>query len=195
MSQAKQRGPGRPPKRDGQGRTTDERLLLAAEQACVESGFEGATLADIAKRANVSTPAIYNHFSSKSELIYEAARAALARVEMQGPSPVVDPNRMLDTFLSPAFADQRTLLLELNLASLRHPDVAALMAEWYAEFAQRWSREADISLATAKTVAIAMFGMLGLDAMKGIDVDARVLRSQLEALFDNLVRDRGDENL
>ena len=42
---------GRPPKIDEHGTPTRERLLRAAVEACVEFGYDGATLADIARRA------------------------------------------------------------------------------------------------------------------------------------------------
>ena len=54
---------GRPPKIDEHGTPTRERLLRAAVEACVEFGYDGATLADIARRAGVSTPAVYSHFT------------------------------------------------------------------------------------------------------------------------------------
>ena len=63
---------GRPPKVDRHGTPTRERLLNAAADACVEHGYVGATLADIARRADVSTPAIYSHFSGKADLLVEA---------------------------------------------------------------------------------------------------------------------------
>ncbi|MGI9598120.1 MAG: TetR/AcrR family transcriptional regulator [Acidimicrobiales bacterium] len=179
--------PGRPPKVDAKGRATDERLLLAAADACIEYGFEAATLTDIARRADVSTPAIYNHFGSKSELIVEAVRAALARFDNGARSPVIAPHVMLDLFLSPDFAGQRTLILELNLASLRHPDVAELMGEWHQEFAARWAEEGNISIEKAKVIAMVMFGLLGLDSLKAIDTNAEALMAEFKALFDYLV--------
>ena len=41
---------------------------MAAVASCVEHGFEGATVNDIAARADVSGPAIYKHFGGKVEL-------------------------------------------------------------------------------------------------------------------------------
>ena len=42
---------GRPPKIDEHGTPTRERLLRSAVDACVEFGYDGATLADLARRA------------------------------------------------------------------------------------------------------------------------------------------------
>ena len=60
---------GRPPKVDEHGTPTPERLLDAAVAACIERGYEEATLSDIARRADVSTPAVYSHFAGKAELM------------------------------------------------------------------------------------------------------------------------------
>jgi len=68
---------GRPPKVDADGMPTRERLLRAAIESCVEFGYEGATLADIARRAEVSTPAVYSHFDGKAALLVEASKHAL----------------------------------------------------------------------------------------------------------------------
>ena len=71
---------GRPPKRDEHGTPTRERLLRAAVAACVESGYEGVTLSDIARRADVSTPAVYSHFSGKAALLVEAIKHELQEI-------------------------------------------------------------------------------------------------------------------
>ena len=71
---------GRPPKVDDAGVATRERLLAAAAASCVANGFDGATLGDIARRADVSAPAIYNHFGGKVELMMAAGRYALSRL-------------------------------------------------------------------------------------------------------------------
>ena len=54
------------------------RVLLAAEQAFAEAGYEGATMADIAARASVSTGNVYRYFESKEALFREAIPDAFA---------------------------------------------------------------------------------------------------------------------
>src|SRR3954452_22950934 len=68
---------GRPPNSDGQ--ETAARLLDAAAAACAESGFDGATLNEIARRAGVTAAAIYNHYDSREDLLYAAGVRALER--------------------------------------------------------------------------------------------------------------------
>src|SRR3954452_20201771 len=65
------------------GVTADETkrsLIGAAARVFAEKGYEGATIADIARQAGLSTGAIYAHYRSKAELLIEAMRAHRAQV-------------------------------------------------------------------------------------------------------------------
>lgn len=66
-----QRNPrrGRPPQSDGP--STRDRILDAALEAFAESGYDGATVRDIAAKVGVSDPALYAHFAGK-KAIFEA---------------------------------------------------------------------------------------------------------------------------
>ena len=59
--------------------------MAAAAAVCVERGYEGATVGEIARRAGVTTGAIYNHFGGRSELLVEAGRQTLAVVSGDAP--------------------------------------------------------------------------------------------------------------
>lgn len=48
-----------------------DRLLRAAEECFAESGFHGARMAQIAKRAGISPGLIYHYFDSKEQIIAE----------------------------------------------------------------------------------------------------------------------------
>ena len=48
------------------------RLLHAAAEVFAEKGYEKAGVAEIARRAGVTTGAIYNRFGGKAELLLEA---------------------------------------------------------------------------------------------------------------------------
>lgn len=60
---------GRPPRSEGP--STRDRILDAALEAFAESGFEGATVREIATKVGVSDPALYAHFTGK-KAIFEA---------------------------------------------------------------------------------------------------------------------------
>jgi AcrR family transcriptional regulator len=61
-----------------------ERLLEAASEAFADKGFHATTTRDIAARVGLSPAAVYVHFASKEELLYQLSlvghRAALAIV-------------------------------------------------------------------------------------------------------------------
>src|SRR5687768_13428508 len=126
---------GRPPKSDDP--STRDRLLDAAAIACATDGFEAATVAGIAERAGVTATAIYNHFHSKEALLYLAGRRALeqlaATLSSNGHVIRGVPD-VAAAFLRPDMATTRTLLLELHMASVRHPELAEYMEQWHKEF-------------------------------------------------------------
>ena len=110
---------------------TRERVLDAAAAVFAESGFEGARVAHIAKTADLSVGAIYNHYESKAELLaavverHSAADLAQLMASRQ-------PGGVLD--LIAARGEQLNdrppaspLLAEMILASSRDPEVAAVL--------------------------------------------------------------------
>ena len=67
------------------------RILLAAATAFAERGFHATTTRDIAAEAGLSSAALYFHFRSKEEVLYQIAASALdftievAATEAKGP--------------------------------------------------------------------------------------------------------------
>ncbi len=53
---------------------TKKRLLEAAADIFAESGYEGAKVSQIAKRAGMTTGAIYSHYENKGSLLCDAIR-------------------------------------------------------------------------------------------------------------------------
>lgn len=51
--------------------TTSERIKLAALTMFAESGYEGASLSEIAKAVGIKTPSIYAHYKSKEQLFLQ----------------------------------------------------------------------------------------------------------------------------
>ncbi len=109
-------------------------IIEAASALTVERGFEGVRVQEIARRAGVSTGAIYAHFAGRHELLvaaigqyegkaetllsafdYDAARAAEAIVAI-GAGLAADPNLGVRPFAVEALA-----------AARREPDLAILM--------------------------------------------------------------------
>ena len=182
---------GRPPRRDVHGTATRERLLAAAAASCVELGFDGATLNDIARRAEVSGPAIYNHFSNKAELMVAAAQLALAGL---APRSTPSPREVVSTYLSDEFATTRRFVLELHLASHRHPDLARLLGAWHAaraaQLATEWTGGPDATRpARVATLFAFLLGLCQIDALRGLHVATDDVRHQAHRMVDVLFPD------
>jgi AcrR family transcriptional regulator len=58
-----------------------EQLLAVAEQTFAELGYQGASLEDVAARAGVTRPLLYNYFASKDELYLECVSRARSELE------------------------------------------------------------------------------------------------------------------
>jgi AcrR family transcriptional regulator len=52
-----------------------DRLVAAAAEVFAEKGYDGAGVAEIAKRAGLTTGAIYGRFTGKAELLLAAIEA------------------------------------------------------------------------------------------------------------------------
>ena len=67
-----------------------ERLSGLAFELCVQRGFDNVRIADIAAAANVSEKTVFNHFSTKEELLLPGAesleRGLVVAVEQRHPS-------------------------------------------------------------------------------------------------------------
>lgn len=175
---------GRPSKVDEHGTPTRERLLRAAVDACVEFGYEGATLADIARRADVSTPAVYSHFSGKAALLVEASKHeldAISTVRLPGEPGIREIARH---WLRPDFRSTRILITELHSASTRQPEVAALLAEWQRDYSARLARLAGLSPAQVTMLYLVLLGLSHADTVTGLAVDPRQVQQQVDALID-----------
>lgn len=173
---------GRPPKVDAHGTPTRERLLDAAAAACVEHGYDGLTLAEVARRADVSTPAIYGHFAGKDDLLVAASRRALDRIRERDEEVSDEPAALVARWTDPAHRATRQLTVELHLASTRSPELAALLAEWHRENAAAQSALTGLTLPQVKVLYLLL---LGLSHQEQIGLD--VSRSELDAEMRRLV--------
>lgn len=170
------RRPGRPPASEG-GPSTQERLLDAAVEACIERGYGGATLADIATRAGISTMAVYNHFDGKAALLMAAARRELARLDervnasLEAATPADRARATIATFLAPEAASSRRFFAELNCVAHRHPDLEALLDEWKRERESWWAADGKpqrSAAAISKAYQLLLLGACQLDSYSSL---------------------------
>ena len=190
-SKAPRRRRGRPPKRKG-GRATRDRLLAAAAAAFAEHGFRGATLADIAERADVTTGAIYNHFAGKEDLLVAASRDALEALGGGPPdasegAPEIAA-RTARALMAPGFLQAHRLLIELHLSATRSPGLASLLSEWHREGLGEWSARVPAAAgnpaAVVKLYFLTLMGLAHIDALSSIEVP----QEDLEAIVDRMMR-------
>lgn len=140
---------------DGPGPSTRHRLLAAAAEVFAEKGYEGAALADIARRAGFTTGAIYSRFRDKAELLLAvveqllaaqqdaAVTAAFAALDPDGDpdgpasAGAADASRSMAgltaQFVDPAHAPTRTLIFEAHVAARRHPEIAEVLRRFQSE--------------------------------------------------------------
>lgn len=113
-----------------------ERLLDAAAEVFAERGYDGAGVAEIARRAGVTTGAIYSRFTGKADLLVAAIDATstdeldalFADHRFEG--RMEDIIRLAGSHLVESVPDTGTaLLLEAFVAARRNAEVAAMLKE------------------------------------------------------------------
>lgn len=180
---------GRPP--GSAGAETRARLLDAAAACCVERGFDGATLSQIARRANVTTTAVYNHFDSREDLLYAAGvralRAMTDAVRPDGEESGRDGfAAFVRAYLRPEMAGTRRLLAELHLAGHRDPRLAGLLGEWHIAGAAEVMRVADGDASAVKALFLLLLGLCHLEDLPSLEVDPAALERRVLAMADAL---------
>lgn len=73
--------PGRPKRIRLTARQREEQLLDVAEELFTEHGYEGVSLEDIARGANVTRPIVYQHYGSKDGVFLGCVRRARTQFE------------------------------------------------------------------------------------------------------------------
>ena len=113
--------------------TTRERLLGAAVDVFVDQGYEQARVQDIARRAGLTTGAIYANFRDKAELLFEAigARADTEMDALLSDSRDRDGRELLELLGDRLVAarDQVPLLLDAIAAARRDDELGAVLRD------------------------------------------------------------------
>ncbi len=123
-------------------RTRDDplgaRLLAAAAEVFAERGYDRAGVAEIARRAGVTTGAIYSRYAGKAELLLAAVEshttdeldALFADHRFQGRAEdvlAIAGSHLVDRSSDPEAPHGGALLTEAFIAARRDPDVAAVL--------------------------------------------------------------------
>jgi AcrR family transcriptional regulator len=113
-----------------------DRLVAAAAEVFSEKGYDGARVQEIAKRAGLTTGAIYGRFTGKAELL-RAAIEAHSHSELEElfashrfDGRITDILRTVGSHLVTREATtEQALLLEAFVAARRDPEVKKLVAD------------------------------------------------------------------
>ncbi len=109
---------------------TRQRIVEAAFDIFSNSGYDGTRLQDVARRAEVTTGAIYGYFRSKSELLAEVLSVAVASsfdrsMESLPPGPGNRAHRVLmmwaDAQIANAGSGRSAVFAEAAVAARRDP--------------------------------------------------------------------------
>jgi len=176
---------GRPPNASRRVPTTD-RLLAAATEVFVEHGFAGATVTEIARRADISGPAAYKHFDTKADLLLAAAKRGLRDMTDGVGAAGRDPHEIARRWMSPPFAATRRLMVELHLAAGRERDVFDLLSAWHHAQAAGWVDERGDTTDQVTTFFLLLLGLAQLDALSDLDADLDALERRVDRMIDAL---------
>jgi TetR/AcrR family transcriptional regulator, repressor for uid operon len=127
--------------------TTQDRLVQAAAEVFSEKGYRGAGVQEIARRAGLTTGAIYSRYSGKAELLAEAIRAESGRqldelfAAGEGPLGAAEMIRRAGAGLPQRTVGRKQfLLLEAFVAARQDPEVAEVLDEHVAGVRARFQR-------------------------------------------------------
>ena len=81
--------------------STKTRILQEAARIFAEKGYEGASMQDLAQALGLSKAALYHHFRSKEEILYQISLLALSELLARGERALreEDPRRALLLFM------------------------------------------------------------------------------------------------
>lgn len=154
---------------------------------CLEVGFDGVVLGDVARRAGVTANAIYRHFESRTALLAASARRALSELPVPRFQATEDAperaRRVMRAFLSPRGADVRRFITEVNLAARRSPDLAEMLAEWNKETVPGWlalTGSGPESRAMVKSFYLLLLGACHLESVDAIRAPRPLVAEALE---------------
>ncbi|MBV6509880.1 MAG: hypothetical protein JJLCMIEE_02993 [Acidimicrobiales bacterium] len=188
-----------------QRRSTRERLLQAAAEVFLEKGYVGTRVQEIARRAGLTTGAIYGIFESKAALLSEAILAQGAEAFSKMNASLVADRPAAETavtFATEALAGDpqpfHPLLLEAFASSLRDEETRARLRDSTAEIDEQIrevierARKAGVlddavsADALATFIRVMLVGSLVAKAMSLPAADIEEARELMQRMFTSL---------
>jgi TetR/AcrR family transcriptional repressor of uid operon len=187
-----------------------QRLLDAAAEVFAERGYDGAGVAEIARRAGVTTGAIYSRYRGKAELLMAAldchttGELDLLFADHHFEGRMEDILRIVGSHLVEPDENARPdLLLQAFVAARRHPEVGAMLRSRMDERRERLAaiietakREGGISSAVDTEAMVTFCHAVGFGFMLVQALDQPLPgRPPWEHLISRLVAAVGDPPL
>jgi AcrR family transcriptional regulator len=175
------------------GATTRGRLIDAATDLFAERGYEGTTMQEVARRAGLTTGAIYGNFRDKADLLLHAIQASTDRMtadmevaRAEGLSATERLVRMGASLADPSKGRDRQLVVEVFAAARRDPTLrdrvkagVDVLEQVLARLVERAQRDGDVaadvdSRAAARlclSLSLGFQHLAVLHAEDGLDAD------------------------
>jgi len=123
--------------------STRDRILTAATRFFAEQGFAGTSMPEIAKASGITAGAIYKHFESKADLLFEVTRRALASIPFfvqasQGEYDATSLPFLGSVYTEPELKLVRQLSIEVHSAVTRDKKVERAVSTSM-ESASKWA--------------------------------------------------------
>jgi AcrR family transcriptional regulator len=169
-------------------------LVEAAFEEFTTKGYEAATVAGIAKRAGVTTGAVYAHFAGKLDLLLAAVGLTpLADLVRPAELGAMRPRAMVE-LLSRGLSSQpdrrRLLLLDVIVAARRDPEVAAILRGGLESYVRGTARAFDTPEDTSRLLAVLNLGMIVFAAL-----DARTpATTTFEHVLEGVLQPKSSES-
>ncbi len=192
---------GRPP--GDTAARTKQALLRSARQVFAEYGYHGATIAEITRRAEVSTPVLYHHFGSKAGLFSAAIEEVSELLAASWGKTIAGAgdlrskiSAMLDTAIDIHAADPELarFMLVARIEATRVPELVAVSeyrgstADLHRSLALESGLDPERTSAVAHVLGTFFAGVTVVAVASPLDYDTAVesLRSLLDSeLFDS----------
>jgi AcrR family transcriptional regulator len=102
-----------------------EAVLRAALRLFLERGYHRATLDEVAKRLNITKPALYNYFRSKEEILFECwltgrehIEAIIATIEAEGGTGLAKLRKFIAGYGALMATDHGALVIRFDVQDL-----------------------------------------------------------------------------
>lgn len=172
---------GEPALPEGKGEETKNRILDTAITLFAERGFEACTMRDIAAAVGIKAPAIYNHYSSKENVLASAMEHIMGRFFWSLLSPLEE--KPMDRWLKEivcrhvAWQLEYRRLSQANDALLNAPNLKKLLPPTVYRRVVGVQRSY-VDLLTA---------LIHLSVPRGAKWDARIAAFSIAAMCDRVV--------